>query len=116
MKKALITGINGSGATYLAEHLSTISDIQIQGISRWHTDRKIKSGVFSKIQMFECDLTDLGSVIRTLEVAQPDFIFHLAGVSRPAYKEEFLTSNVHLTSFLVDFLKTNHIRTINKRT
>jgi GDPmannose 4,6-dehydratase/GDP-4-dehydro-6-deoxy-D-mannose reductase len=78
MKKALITGINGSGATYLAEHLSTILNIQIQGISRWHTDRKNKSGVFSKVQMFECDLNDLGSVIRTLEVAQPDYIFHLA--------------------------------------
>ena len=78
MKKALITGINGSGATYLAEYLSNVPYIQIQGISRWHTDRKNKSGVFSQIQMFECDLTDLGSVIRTLEEAKPDFIFHLA--------------------------------------
>ena len=78
MKKALITGINGSGATYLAEYLSTINDLKIQGISRWHTDRKNKSGVFSKIEMYECDLTDLGSVIRTLEIAQPDYIFHLA--------------------------------------
>lgn len=78
MKKALITGINGSGATYLAEHLSEMPNLQIQGISRWHTDRKNKLGVFSKVQMFECDLNDLGSVIRTLEVAQPDFIFHLA--------------------------------------
>ena len=78
MKKILITGINGSGATYLAEFLSTIPDIKIQGISRWHTDRKNKSGIFSNIDMHECDLTDLGSVIRTLETAQPDFIFHLA--------------------------------------
>ena len=52
MKKALITGINGSGATYLAEYLSYIPGIQIQGISRWHTDRKNKSGIFSKIEMF----------------------------------------------------------------
>ena len=29
MKKALITGINGSGATYLAEFLSTINDLKI---------------------------------------------------------------------------------------
>jgi GDPmannose 4,6-dehydratase/GDP-4-dehydro-6-deoxy-D-mannose reductase len=78
MKNILITGINGSGATYLAEFLSTIPDVKIQGISRWHTDRKNKSGVFSKVEMFECDLTDLGSVIRTLEKAKPDCIFHLA--------------------------------------
>jgi GDPmannose 4,6-dehydratase/GDP-4-dehydro-6-deoxy-D-mannose reductase len=109
MKKALITGINGSGATYLAEHLSTTSDIQIQGISRWHTDRKIKSGVFSKIQMFECDLTDLGSVIRTLEVAQPDFIFHLA--SNANVKLSFTTpisvfnNNVNGTLNLLEALR-----------
>ena len=108
MKKALITGINGSGATYLAEHLSTISDIQIQGISRWHTDRKIKSG-FSKIQMFECDLTDLGSVIRTLEIAKPDFIFHLA--SNANVKLSFTTpisvfnNNVNGTLNLLEALR-----------
>ena len=109
MKKALITGINGSGATYLAEYLSTISDIQIQGISRWHTDRKNKSGVFSKIQMFECDLTDLGSVIRTLEVAQPDYIFHLA--SNANVKLSFTTpssvfnNNVNGTLNLLEALR-----------
>jgi GDPmannose 4,6-dehydratase/GDP-4-dehydro-6-deoxy-D-mannose reductase len=109
MKKALITGINGSGATYLAEHLQTISNIQIQGISRWHTDRKIKSGVFSKIQMFECDLTDLGSIIRTLEVAQPDYIFHLA--SNANVKLSFTTpisvfnNNVNGTLSLLEALR-----------
>ena len=108
MKKALITGINGSGATYLAEHLSNIPDIQIQGISRWHTDRKIKSG-FSKIQMFECDLTDLGSVIRTLEIAKPDFIFHLA--SNANVKLSFTTpisvfnNNVNGTLNLLEALR-----------
>lgn len=109
MKKALITGINGSGATYLAEHLQTISNIQIQGISRWHTDRKIKSGVFSEIQMFECDLTDLGSIIRTLEVAQPDYIFHLA--SNANVKLSFTTpisvfnNNVNGTLNLLEALR-----------
>jgi GDPmannose 4,6-dehydratase/GDP-4-dehydro-6-deoxy-D-mannose reductase len=108
MKKALITGINGSGATYLAEYLSNIPDIQIQGISRWHTDRKIKSG-FSKIQMFECDLTDLGSVIRTLEIAKPDFIFHLA--SNANVKLSFTTpisvfnNNVNGTLNLLEALR-----------
>lgn len=100
MKKALITGINGSGATYLAEHLSNIAEIEIQGISRWHTDRKNKSGVFSKIQMFECDLTDLGSVIRTIEVAQPDFIFHLA--SNANVKLSFTTPIAALIIMLME--------------
>jgi hypothetical protein len=109
MKKALITGINGSGATYLAEYLSSIPSIQIQGISRWHTDRKNKSGIFSKIEMFECDLTDLGSIIRTLEIAQPDYIFHLA--SNANVKLSFTTpisvfnNNVNGTLNLLEALR-----------
>lgn len=109
MKKALITGINGSGATYLAEYLSTIPNIKIQGISRWHTDRKNKTGVFSEIEMYECDLTDLGSVIRTLQVAQPDYIFHLA--SNANVKLSFTTpisvfnNNVNGTLNLLEALR-----------
>jgi len=78
MKKILITGIHGSGATYLAEYLDTVPDLEIHGISRWHTDRQIKSELFNKLHIHECDLTDLGSVIRALEISQPDYIFHLA--------------------------------------
>ncbi|RJQ27037.1 SDR family oxidoreductase [Candidatus Parcubacteria bacterium] len=79
MKRALITGINGSGASYLAEYLTQLLDVQVMGITRWHTDRSSSlSSIQDKIKLFECDLTDLSSVIRTLEVSQPDFIFHLA--------------------------------------
>ena len=109
MKKTLITGINGSGATYLAEFLSFIPDVKIQGISRWHTDRKNKSGVFSNVEIFECDLTDLGSVIRTLEIAKPDVIFHLA--SNANVKLSFTTpisvfnNNVNGTLNLLEALR-----------
>lgn len=79
MKKCLITGINGSGASYLAEYLVTVPDVKVQGITRWHTDRSSNlKNVQNKIQMFECDLTDLSSVIRALEEAKPDYIFHMA--------------------------------------
>jgi GDPmannose 4,6-dehydratase/GDP-4-dehydro-6-deoxy-D-mannose reductase len=84
-KKTLITGINGSGASYLAEYLSTFPDVEIQGITRWHTDRSRTNGGYtnlkdakSKVKLFECDLTDLSSVIRTLELTTPDIIFHMA--------------------------------------
>jgi len=109
MKKTLITGINGSGATYLTEFLSSIPDVKIQGISRWHTDRKNKSGVFSNVEIFECDLTDLGSVIRTLEIAKPDVIFHLA--SNANVKLSFTTpisvfnNNVNGTLNLLEALR-----------
>jgi len=85
MKKILITGINGSGASYLAEFLVTVPDMEVQGITRWHTDRSRVSGGYSnlqnaqsKIKLFECDLSDLSSVIRVLEETKPDVIYHMA--------------------------------------
>lgn len=79
MKNALITGVNGSGASYLAEFLVTVPNLNVQGLTRWHTDRSSNlEKVQNKIQMFECDLTDLSAVIRTLEQAKPDYIFHMA--------------------------------------
>jgi GDP-4-dehydro-6-deoxy-D-mannose reductase len=79
MKKCLITGINGSGASYLAEYLSDLTDVEVQGITRWHTDRSSNlSKITHPIEMFECDLTDLSSVIRVLDAAKPDYIFHMA--------------------------------------
>lgn len=79
-KTALITGINGSGASYLAEFLTTIKNVNIHGITRWHTDRSsnLDKETQSKTTLFECDLTDLSSVIRTLEKSNPDYIFHMA--------------------------------------
>ena len=78
-KNVLITGINGSGASYLVEFLNTIPNITIQGLSRWHTDRQAtpENGK-CRPQVFECDLTDLSSTIRALEQSQPDYIFHMA--------------------------------------
>lgn len=79
MNNALITGINGSGASYLAEYLTTIPDLKIQGLSRWHTDRSSNiDEIKDKVTLFECDLTDLSSVIRTLEKSNPNYIFHMA--------------------------------------
>ena len=80
MKNALITGINGSGASYLAEYLLGVPElINVQGLTRWHTDRLSNlTSVQDKLTLFECDLTDLSSVIRTLEKSKPDYIFHMA--------------------------------------
>lgn len=79
MKKALITGINGSGASYLAEYLVNIPDLKVQGLARWHTDRSSNlHKVQDKVDLYECDLTDLSSCIRALEQSQPDYIFHMA--------------------------------------
>ena len=37
MKRALITGIAGSGGSHLAEFLVEKGDIDVHGVSRWHS-------------------------------------------------------------------------------
>jgi GDP-4-dehydro-6-deoxy-D-mannose reductase len=77
--KALITGIAGSGGSYLAEFLVS-QGIEVQGISRWHstTSSSNLKNIIDDITLYECDLNDLSAVIRALKEAKPDYIFHLA--------------------------------------
>ena len=80
-KKALITGITGSGGSYLAEHIiKNFPNVEVFGCSRWHSTSKPTNiiGIAKKITLLECDLNDLSSVIRTLNKCKPDVIFHLA--------------------------------------
>ena len=80
MKKALITGIAGSGGSYLAEYLVSKKDIEVHGISRWHstTSNSNLRNVKNDVTMHECDLNDLSATIRAIEKCRPDYIFHLA--------------------------------------
>jgi len=81
MTKCLITGIGGSGGSFLAEYLVSLG-IQVEGIVRWHSSNGTNKSNLDKIKnnitLYDCDLNDLGSTIRTLEKSKPDYIFHLA--------------------------------------
>ena len=81
MERVLITGISGSGASYLAEHLAEVyPSAELHGITRWHstsTPTNLKS-IIERITMHECDLCDLSSVMRALQESRPSHIFHLA--------------------------------------
>jgi len=80
MKRALITGIAGSGGSYLAEYLVENENIEVHGISRWHstTSNANLRNIKDSITLHECDLNDLSATIRALEACKPDYIFHLA--------------------------------------
>lgn len=81
LKSVLITGIQGSGGSYLAEHIvHSQPGIAVHGISRWHstsTNSNLEA-IKNKITVHECDLTDLSSVVNTLKKVKPDGIFHIA--------------------------------------
>jgi GDPmannose 4,6-dehydratase/GDP-4-dehydro-6-deoxy-D-mannose reductase len=83
MSKALITGIAGSGGSYLADYiLEHHPEVEVHGISRWHTSgqalpQNLKHLV-GRVRVHECDLMDFSSVFRVLNDIRPDSIFHLA--------------------------------------
>jgi len=80
-KKVLITGITGFTGSHLAEYLlkkGYVVDGTIRGRCR---QTEFIDNVKDKLNLLECDLTDINSVFTTLEESQPDVIFHLAAQS-----------------------------------
>ena len=79
--KVLITGITGSGGSYLADYIvENHPEVEIHGISRWHstTSGSNIELVANMVKVHECDLMDFSSVFSVLRAVKPDTIFHLA--------------------------------------
>ena len=77
----LITGITGSGGSYLAEFITNNHpDVDIHGISRWHSTSASNNleNVKHNVSVHECDLNDLSAVYRVIKKVRPEAIFHLA--------------------------------------
>ena len=80
-KTAMITGISGSGGSYLAEHiLENHPEVNLTGLSRWRSGSSNKNliNIKSRIKIFECDLMDFSSTYNAIDAIRPDVIFHLA--------------------------------------
>lgn len=84
--KILITGSNGFIGKNLKSHLQEIENIEIVEYD--------KDDSFEKIEK---------------NIADIDFIFHLAGVNRPQISEEFYQGNTDLTKKIVDLIKDKNI-------
>lgn len=78
--RALITGISGSGGSYLAEYLVDVQKIDVHGISRWHSASHQDNlrAIRDRIHVHECDLMDVSSIFQVLVKVKPDYIFHIA--------------------------------------
>ena len=84
MKKALITGITGQDGSYLAEFLLE-KGYEVHGIIRRASisntariDHLIEAG---SIILHDGDLSDSSSLIRIINIVQPDEIYNLAAQS-----------------------------------
>jgi len=77
----LITGITGSGGSYLAEYiLENHPEVKVHGTARWHSTTSLSNieGIKDRITLHECDLLDLATIIRIFREVKPDRIFNLA--------------------------------------
>ncbi len=84
MKKALITGITGQDGSYLAELLLE-KGYEVHGITRRASiantariDHLLAAG---SIRLHDGDLTDSSSLVRIIQLVQPDEIYNLAAQS-----------------------------------
>lgn len=84
MKTALITGITGQDGAYLARFLLG-KGYQVYGLlarrATATTWRLEYLGITDKIQLIEGDLTDVTSIVRTLEEAKPEEFYNLGAQS-----------------------------------
>src|SRR5258708_400310 len=80
IQSALITGIGGSGGSYLAEYIAeNHPQVKLHGFARWHsTTQENLASLKGKVTVHEVDLNDFGSVIEAMQKVRPDAIFHLA--------------------------------------
>jgi GDPmannose 4,6-dehydratase len=84
-KRALITGVTGFVGPCLAKQLIDL-DYEVYGIVRRRAESKkpwrlVEKGIFDEVKIIDGDLTDLTSILSTLDKSQPDVIFHLAAQS-----------------------------------
>ena len=111
-KKVLITGISGSGGSYLADYIiDNQKGVAVHGISRWHstTAQDNLSAVRGKVVVHECDLNDFSSIFSVLSRVKPDAIFHLA--SHANVRASFITplavleNNIRGTANLLEAIR-----------
>lgn len=118
IKKVLITGISGSGGSYLAEYLvNNHPEVEVHGLSRWHSGAGDNlSALAGRIVVHESDLMDFGSVLRVLNEVKPDAIFHLAAHAnvRASFinSSSVLANNIIGTSNLLEAVRLSGLNPI----
>lgn len=82
MKKALITGINGMDGSHMADLLLS-KGYKVFGLERHRTnvDRTNVNHIIDDITILKGDLSDIGSIHRILNIAQPEEVYNFAAQS-----------------------------------
>ena len=103
MKRALITGITGQDGRYLAELLNE-KGYQVFGLLKGQANPKAEMirHELPFVELVEGDLTDLSSLVRVMQLAEPDEVYNLGAISFVAmsFQQAELTANVTGTGVL----------------
>lgn len=96
-KKALITGITGQDGGHLAKFLHE-KGYEVYGIIRGQHNprRKETEEEYPYVKLIEADLIDQSSLVRAVQISQPDEVYNLAAISHVGYsfKNPELTADV----------------------
>ena len=89
MKRALITGITGQDGMYLGELLDR-KGYEVYGLVRGQNNPKVAEvrEVLPNAKLLFGDLTDLGSLLRVMEIAAPEEVYNLGAISFVAHSWE----------------------------
>lgn len=80
--RVLITGVAGFVGTWLAEHLvEHHPEAEVWGMDRWDASREELRGIEALVRFVAADLADASSLLRALQAARPEVVFHLAASS-----------------------------------
>jgi len=99
MKRALITGINGQDGSYLAELLLE-RGYEVHGILKRNSVAENQTArlddIFKDLKLEYADMLDMASLIRVLQLVQPDEIYNLAAQShvRISFDQPIYTTQV----------------------
>ena len=104
-KRCLITGITGSGGSYLAEHiLKKDKNIRIFGLYRSNGHKDLLKKVSKKrIYFYKTDLKNFNKLKKILKKVKPDIVFHVA--SNADVRDSFDNP--------VEFTNNNNLITVN---
>jgi GDP-mannose 4,6-dehydratase len=104
-KSVLITGITGMVGSHLLDYLLEKTNWKIFGLCRWRSpldnvEHLLNNQKYKKRLFFlSADINDYSSLIESVKISNPDFVYHLAAQSFPL--ESFVQPNSTLITNII---------------